>query len=101
NPNNLVEFVHVSMEEVSDIDVYMWKEIGVYLHMTYRDFWEIIFHAASGFSELGIGDDDKVAIISDCNPMWGITDFALASIVAVSVPVYPTLPADQAAFTLK
>src|SRR5699024_12190334 len=40
-------------------------------------------------------------IISDSNPMWGITDFALASIGAVSVPVYPTLPADQAAFTLK
>ena len=100
-PNNLVEMLHRSVEQFPDKDVFMWKENGVYQHMTYRDFWEKIFHAASGFSELGIGEDDKVAIISDSNPMWGITDFALASIGAVSVPVYPTLPADQAAFTLK
>lgn len=93
--------LHRSVEQFPDKDVFMWKENGVYQHMTYRDFWEKIFHAASGFSELGIGEDDKVAIISDSNPMWGITDFALASIGAVSVPVYPTLPADQAAFTLK
>jgi len=93
--------LHRSVERFPDKDVFMWKENGVYQHMTYREFWEKIFHAASGFSELGIGEDDKVAIISDSNPMWGITDFALASIGAVSVPVYPTLPADQAAFTLK
>src|SRR5699024_12615929 len=93
--------LHRSVEQFPDKDVFMWKENGFYQHMTYRDFWEKIFHAASGLSEFGIGEDDRVAIISDSNPMWGITDFALASSGAVSVPVYPTLPADPAAFTLK
>src|SRR5690625_7665220 len=33
--------------------------------------------------------------------MWGITDYALASLGAVSVPIYPTLPPDKIAYTIK
>jgi len=32
--------------------------------------------------------------------MWAITDFAVASLGAVSVPIYPTLPAEQVHFIL-
>src|SRR5699024_11717363 len=79
----------------------MWKENGVYRRMIYRVFCEKIYHIDSAFVHVGIGENDKVAILSDSNPMWGITDFALASIGAVSVPVYPTLPADQAAYVFE
>src|SRR5690625_7979183 len=30
--------------------------------------------------------------------MWGISDFALASIQAISVPIYPTIPSDQVSY---
>ncbi|QKY68754.1 long-chain fatty acid--CoA ligase [Lentibacillus sp. CBA3610] len=100
-PNNLVEMLHRTVERFPDKNVFMWKEKGTYQHMTYVEFWEKIFCAASGLAQLGIGMGDKVAIISNSNPMWGTTDFAAASIGAVSVPVYPTLPADQVAYTLK
>lgn len=82
-------------------DAYMWKVNGIYQHMTYGVFWEKIHYAASAFKALGINPGDKVAILSNSNPMWGITDFALASIGAVSVPVYPTLPFDQVAYVLE
>lgn len=100
-PTNLVEMLHRTVERFPDKDVYMWKEDGEYQHMSYKQFWEKITDTASGFIQLGIGENDKVAIISNSNPMWAITDYALASIGAVSVPVYPTLPADQAAFILQ
>lgn len=100
-PNNLVEMLHRSVERFPEKDVFMWKENGVYRRMKYRAFWEKIYHTASAFVHVGIGENDKVAILSDSNPMWGITDFALASIGAVSVPVYPTLPADQAAYVFE
>src|SRR5699024_7511613 len=92
--------LHRIVEQFPDKDVFMWKVIGSYQYLAYRYCREKIFHVASGFSELGIGEGDKVAIICDRTPMWGITDFALASIGAVSVPVYPTLPTDLAAFSL-
>src|SRR5699024_9415296 len=38
------------------------------------------------------------AIISNSNPMWGISDFAFASIQAIRVPIYPTIPHDQVSY---
>lgn len=98
---NLVEMLHHTVQRFPEKEVYMWKVDGVYQTMTYQTFWNKIEHVASGFSRLGINENDKVAILSNSNPMWGITDFALASLGAVSVPIYPTLPADQIAHVLK
>lgn len=100
-PNNLVEMLFRTVDKFPHKDVFMWKEDGVYQHMTYGEFWEKIRHAAAGLVQMGISENDKVAIISDSNPMWGITDFAVASIGAVSVPIYPTFPAEQAAYILQ
>ncbi len=79
----------------------MWKVDGVYRHMSYYEFWEKIHYAASGFAQLEVKENDKIAILSNSNPMWGITDFASASLGAVSVPIYPTLPKEQAHYILK
>ncbi|GGA66478.1 AMP-dependent synthetase/ligase [Ornithinibacillus halotolerans] len=100
-PSNLVDMLYQTVTKYPEKDVYMWKENGKYQHMTFRMFWEKIYHAASAFKALGIEPGDKVAILSNSNPKWGITDFSLASIGAVSVPVYPTLPADQIAYILE
>lgn len=94
-PKNLVEMLARTVERFPEKIAFLWKENGVYQKMSYGTFWEKIRRAASGFRRLGIQADDKVAILSNSNPMWGITDFALASIGAVSVPVYPTLPPNQ------
>lgn len=101
NPNNIVEMLYQTVSKFRDKDAYMWKVNGIYQHMSYGVFWEKIYYAASAFKALGIEAGDKVAILSNSNPMWGITDFALASIGAVSVPVYPTLPSDQVAYVLE
>lgn len=98
---NLVEMLYRSVEKYPEKIAFMWKEQGSYQKMTYGTFWKRIFHAASGFHHLGIKEQDKVAIISNSNPMWGITDFALASLQAVSVPIYPTLPATQVRYILE
>lgn len=100
-PNNLVEMLNRTVERYQSKTAFMWKENGTYKSMSYGTFWEKIFQAASGFRKLGIKEQDKVAILSNSNPMWGITDFALASLNAVSVPIYPTLPANQIRYILE
>ncbi|GAB3794132.1 AMP-dependent synthetase/ligase [Virgibacillus kimchii] len=99
--NNLVEMLNRTVNKFPKKDAFMWKEGGKYISITYEKFWGRIFNAASGFAQLGMGENDKIAILSNSNPMWGITDFASASIGAVSVPVYPTVPVEQAAYVLK
>lgn len=100
-PNNLVEMVHHTVERYSDKAALMWKSGGSYQSLTYGAFWEDIRHVAAGLASFGIGWDDHVAIISENNPQWPISDLAISSLGAVSVPIYPSLPADQAAFILK
>ncbi|KAA9331565.1 long-chain fatty acid--CoA ligase [Hymenobacter busanensis] len=48
-----------------------------------------------GLRKLGIGKDDKVAIISMNRPEWMMADFGIAQLGAVSVPMYPTITADD------
>jgi long-chain acyl-CoA synthetase len=100
-PNNLVEMLWNTVQRFPTKGAIMWKVDGSYRELTYEDFWNRIYHIASGLAHLGIKEGDKVAILSNSNPMWGITDFAVASLGAVSVPIYPTLPSEQVAYILK
>lgn len=99
--NNVVRMLQNSVEKNPDKAVFLWKNKGVYESLTYGEFWNRIRNFANGLLQLGVKADDKVAIISNSNPMWGISDFALASIQAVSVPIYPTIPAEQVAYIAK
>lgn len=99
-PQSLIEMLSLTVNQYPDKAALMWKRDGSYRSMTYRQFWDRIHRFASGLSQLGIGRDSKVAILSENNPMWAITDFAVASLGAVSVPIYPTLPAEQVHFIL-
>lgn len=93
--NNVVEMLESSVKRDPDKDVFLWKNKGVYESITYGKFWDRIKNFANGLLQLGVKANDKVAIISNSNPMWGISDFSIASIQAVSVPIYPTIPPEQ------
>ena len=56
---------------------------------------------ASGLKKLGINDFDKVAIIGANSRKWAISDYAIAHIRAVSVPVYPTLIPTQSQYVVE
>ncbi|SET60223.1 long-chain acyl-CoA synthetase [Salinibacillus kushneri] len=99
-PENLVDMLKKTVDRYGSKDAIMWKEDGEYRSMTYDEFWQEIRDTASGLARLGIKENDKVAILSNSNPVWGITDFAVASLGAISVPIYPTLPAGQVEFIL-
>ncbi|SDW30647.1 long-chain acyl-CoA synthetase [Marininema mesophilum] len=98
---NLVEMVKKTVEACPDKTALMWKNEGAYKNLSYREFWEQIRDAAAGLARLGVKDGDKVAILSENNPMWTVSDLAIASLGGVSVPIYPTLPADQVAYMLQ
>jgi long-chain acyl-CoA synthetase len=55
---------------------------------------------AQALREWGIQNGDRVAILSENRPEWTITDFAVLSIGAVTVPIYATQTAEQTAYIL-
>ncbi len=55
---------------------------------------------AAGFLALGVGHGDRVAILSRTRIEWTLTDYALASIGAVSIPIYQTSSRAECAYLL-
>jgi len=100
-PQSLIEMLSNTVKQHPEKAALMWKSDGRYRSLTYQKLWDRIFQFASGLAKLGVGKDSKVAILSENNPMWAISDFAVSSLGAVSVPIYPTLPTDQVTYVLK
>lgn len=69
---------------------------GRWQNVTTGEFHECVVSAAKGLIVLGIAKGDAVTIFSSTRLEWGILDFALAAVGAVSVPIYDTDSAPQA-----
>ena len=100
-PANLVEMVWRTAQKNLQKNGFLVKVAGEYTGVTYKDFWTQVTHTAAGLAHYGIGPNDHVAILSDNNPFWAISDIAIMSLGAVSVPIHSTLPSDQISYILK
>ncbi|HEX9107910.1 MAG TPA: AMP-binding protein, partial [Longimicrobiales bacterium] len=65
--------------------------------LTFAEVEERVFRLATALAARGVAAGDRVAILSENRPEWAIADYAVLSLGAVTVPLYPTLPAGQVA----
>lgn len=72
------------------------EEDGSWSEITVQDFNDQVRAVAKGLIAFGIGQGDAVTIFSATRVEWGIIDFALAAIGAVTIPIYDTDSAAQA-----
>lgn len=63
---------------------------------TYAQWGERVRKTAGALARRGIGKDAKVAILAESSPSWAAADWGALTLGAVVVPIYPTLPKDQA-----
>lgn len=79
-----------------DKDVSLAQKIeGKWKTYSSRELKKIVDNLSLAFLSSGIDKDDKVAIISNNRPEWNFIDLALQQIGAISVPMYPTISADD------
>ena len=76
-------------------DCFAAKINGQYTPMSTDEVVAQVNQASLGLRALGIGKDDKVAIISMNRPEWMIADFAIAQLGATSVPMYPSITVED------
>ncbi|HEV3002457.1 MAG TPA: AMP-dependent synthetase/ligase [Solirubrobacteraceae bacterium] len=69
---------------------YLDKPSGEWRDVTFREVGEIVSEVARGLIDLGIEHGERVALLCNTRPEWTYADFALTSVGAVVVPVYPT-----------
>ncbi len=69
-----------------------------YQSITYAELFARVRRWASGVRSLGIKRGDRLCIIAENSLEWALLDWACQTLGIVAVPIYPTLPADQAAY---
>ena len=69
--------------------------------LTYAEVGTQVRRVSLGLQALGVAPGDRVALLSENRPEWVVADLAVLSAGAVSVPIYPTLPAAQVAYILQ
>jgi long-chain acyl-CoA synthetase len=113
--NSLVDLVHRTVQRYPDKEALRWKlprtrrqmeggpaeeEATEWRSTTYRDTWEWVKQVAMGLKHLGIGDGDRVAIMSRTRPAWLTADIGAMSLGAITCPIYPSSEPGQAAFVI-
>jgi long-chain acyl-CoA synthetase len=63
-----------------------------------KELFEQVRDLSLGLTSLGVTAGDRVAILAESRPEWLLTDLAVLTAGAVTVPVYPTLSAGQARY---
>jgi long-chain acyl-CoA synthetase len=77
-----------------------YKKEGKYRPLSYGEFYERVLMAARGLRKAGMLPGDKVAIFSENRAGWAISDFAIQCAQGITVPIYATNTADQAAYVI-
>ena len=77
-----------------------YKRQGVFLSLTYREFYERVLLLARGLCKAGMQPGDRVAIFSENRLGWAISDFGIQSGGGITVPIYATNTGKQAAYII-
>ena len=71
-------------------DAYLVQGSAGWTSVTWAGASAAVDALAAGFLSLGIGHGDRVAILSRTRLEWSLCDWALLSLGAIVVPIYPT-----------
>jgi len=82
-------------------DALVWKDGGRYRALSHEELRMEVEKLAMALRARGLLLGDRVALLSENRPEWAITDYACAISGLVTVPVYPTLNAEQTALILR
>ncbi len=71
-----------------------------WLDLTWFDYRDRVANFAAGLHTLGVQTADRVAILANTRPEWAISDMAILSQSAITVPLYPTSTIEDVQFIL-
>jgi len=95
--NSILSVIKSNIGQYGSRTAVSFKKRGIYLSMTYEQFYERTLMHARGLAKIGVKPGDRVAIFSENRLGWAISDLAIQACRAVSVPIYATDTGKQAA----
>jgi long-chain acyl-CoA synthetase len=80
--------------------VMLERKVLGWVPISSSELYRNVVGMARALESWGIRKGDRVAILSENRPEWTMSDFAILSLGAVTVPIYSTQTAEQTAFIL-
>lgn len=77
------------------------REKDQFRAVTYAELRRTVLAYCAALKDLGVRRGDKLVILSENCAEWAYADWASLCLGYVVVPIYPTLPADQAQYIVK
>ena len=82
-------------------DILSAKENKQWVKYSVKDFSKAARDLASALIAMGLQKEDMAAIISPNRPEWVFTDYGIQLAGLISVPIFPTISADDLRYILK
>lgn len=99
NHRNVLEMVFSRVKRTPDLPAFRFKRHGIWRTLTWRDWQRMGEAVAAGLVvSLGVERGDRVALMAPTRVEWAVCDLAIALAGAVSVPIYPSVTPEQAAY---
>jgi long-chain acyl-CoA synthetase len=90
-----------SCERYSDRTAMLVPDGKQFQEISYDQLWRKVHEYASAVHSLGLEKGDRLAILSENCIEWALSDWACQTLGVIVVPIYPTLPADQAQYIVR
>ncbi|WP_242929454.1 AMP-dependent synthetase/ligase [Pontibacter vulgaris] len=95
NVTRTLDLLPFQLQNFPKPDCLAAKVNGEWVKYSTQDVQDIANKISLGLLKLGVGKNDKIAIISFNRPEWVLVDFGIQQIGAVSVPMYPTITVED------
>jgi long-chain acyl-CoA synthetase len=90
-----------AVAESRDTPAYLAYEGDAWKHVSWPDAARRVEELAHGLLSLGVKKSDRFAILAPSTVEWALLDFALLSVGASVVPIYPTSSGSECAYKLE
>src|SRR5919202_6793391 len=100
SPQTIAALWQHANSDARDVPAYLVQTDDDWVDVSWAEAGERVDELAHGLLDLGIRKGDRVAILGSTRIEWALLDFALCSIGAVVVPIYPTSSANESAYIL-
>ncbi len=99
--DNLSRMFFNNKEVRGERPAYRYKQGGHWHTVTWSEAARDCEQLAAGLAATGIKAGDRVGLISNNRYQWALCDYAVLTLGAALVPIYPTLTAQQTAYIIR
>lgn len=100
-PQTVPHYCLETLRHFDKTDAIGHKVKDAWEHFSGKQVIEKVKKLALGLKDLGIGEGDRVALISENRPEWTFADLAILSLRGVNVPIYTTQAVEQIRYILE